>query len=87
MRVTWKNLKLTKEEQAIEDAIGRGEFVSGSRKEFREIARALARYRKNVVLSIRINQGDLDTLKARAKRHGVKYQTFIAELLHRFAHS
>ena len=87
MRVIWKNLKLTKEEQAIEDAIGRGEYVNGSRKEFKEIARALARHRKNVVLNVRINQGDLDALKARAKRRGIKYQTFIAEVLHRVAHS
>lgn len=80
-------MKPTREEQAIENAIGRGEYVPGSRKEFREIAQVLARRRKNVVLNIRINQGDLDALKARAKRHGVKYQTFIAELLHRVAHS
>ena len=38
-------------------------------------------------IKIRINQGDLDALKARAKRRGVKYQAFITEVLHRMAHS
>jgi predicted DNA binding CopG/RHH family protein len=47
----------------------------------------LARRKKDAVLNIRINQGDLDDLKAKAKRRGVKYQTFIAEVLHRVAHS
>ena len=82
-----RQIKLTREEQAIESALLRGEYVPGSRKEFNKIARALAHRRKKTVLNIRVNNGDLEALKARAKRHGVKYQTFIAEILHRVAHS
>ena len=82
-----RRFKLTKYERELEESLLKGEWVPGSKAEFDEIARAIARRRKDAVLNIRINQGDLDALKARAKRHGVKYQTFIAELLHRVAHS
>ena len=82
-----KEMKLTKYERQLEQELLRGEWVPGSKAEFDEIARAIARRKKDAVLNIRINQGDLDALKARAKRRGVKYQTFIAEVLHRVAHS
>ena len=82
-----RRIKLTKYEQELERSINSVEWVPGSKAEFDEIARAIARRRKDAVLNIRINQGDLEALKVRAKRHGVKYQTFIAELLHRVAHS
>ena len=81
-----RRTKLTREERAIENASGRGEYVSVSKEKFKEIADAIAHRRKNSVLNIRINNGDLQLLKDRASRHGVKYQTFIAELLHRVAH-
>ena len=82
-----RRIKLTREEQAIENAIGRGEFVPVSRSEFERIARALAQRRKDTVLNIRVNSGDLESIKKKARRHGIKYQTFIAELLHRVAHT
>ena len=82
-----RRMKLTKYERQLEQELLRGEWVPGSKAEFDEIARAIARRKKDAVLNIRINQGDLDALKTRAKRHGVKYQTFIAELLHRVARS
>ena len=82
-----KRIKLTKYERQLEQELVRGEWVPGSKAEFNKITRMLARRKENVVLNIRINQGDLDALKARAKRHGVKYQTFLAELLHRVARS
>ena len=82
-----RRMKLTKHERELERSLASVEWIPGSRVEFDEIARAIAHRRKDAVLNIRINQGDLDALKARAKRRGVKYQTFIAELLHRVAHS
>ena len=82
-----RRVKLTKEEQAIEDAVGRGEYVPVSKEEFREIAQALAQRRKDAVLNIRVNSNDLEVIKQKARRLGIKYQTFIAELLHRVAHS
>lgn len=82
-----RRIKLTKYERELEESLLRGEWVPGSKAEFDAIARAIARRKKDAVLNIRINQGDLDALKARAKRRGVKYQTFIAEILHRVAQS
>jgi len=82
-----RRIKLTKYERDLERSFRDVEWVPGSKAEFDEIARAIALRRKNAVLNIRINSGDLQNIKAKARRHGVKYQTFIAELLHRVAHS
>ena len=80
-----RRIKLTRQEKAIEDAALRGEYVEGSKEEFEEIAAALAAHRKDAVLNIRINSYDLKNLKEKAHKLGVKYQTFIAEILHRAA--
>lgn len=80
-----RKIKLTRYEQEIEDAIGRGEFVPVSPEKFKEIAEAIARKRKDKVLNIRINSFDLANLKEKARKLGVKYQTFIAEVLHKVA--
>ena len=82
-----RQVKLTREERAIEDALVRGEYVSVGKERFNEIAQALAYRRKDAVLNIRVNSHDLKSLKEKARQHGVKYQTFISELLHRVAHS
>ena len=80
-----KRFKLTKEEKAIESALGRGEYRPVSAKDEREIMAAIARRRKDAVLSIRINSGDLAQIKRKAQRMGVPYQTFISEVLHQVA--
>lgn len=74
-------MKLTRYEQSIEDAIERGEYVEASKEETERVREAIEAYRKNAVLHIRINQGVLQKLKDKAKKIGVKYQTFIAEIL------
>ncbi len=81
----FKNLKLSKSEQWMEDHSD--EFVPSPKELVDKIAAELERRKKNAVLNIRINQGDLDHLKAKAKKLGLKYQTFIAEILHKVAHS
>jgi len=78
-------MKLNKVERDIENALLKGEYVDVPEAEFRRIADAVARRRKEAVLSIRINQQDLDNLKKRAKQYKVPYQSFIAEILHRHA--
>jgi len=75
--------QLTKEEKANERASEK--YVPVSKEEYDEIAQAIARRRKEAVLSIRINQQDLDNLKMKAKQYNVPYQSFIAEILHRHA--
>ena len=78
-----RKIKLSKEEQAIEDHLE--EFVPAQKKEFERIAQALEIRKKDAVLNIRINKYDLESIKQKAKRLGIKYQTFISEILHKIA--
>jgi predicted DNA binding CopG/RHH family protein len=79
------NIKLSRSEQAIERAVGRGEYRPASREEFNRIADAIARRKKDAVLNIRINSQDLKSIKQKAKRRGIPYQTFVSELIHQYA--
>ena len=81
-----RRVKLTHAEREVEDALLKGEYVSVSKAEFDDVAQAIAHRRKDAVLNIRMNSGDLRSLKQKARRYGIRYQTFIAELLHRVAH-
>jgi len=80
-----KRMRLTREERAIERDIGKGLYRPVSPEKFKEIAAAIARRRKEAVLSLRINQGVLDSLKRKAKALKVPYQTLISEILQRYA--
>ena len=80
-----RRIKLTRQERGIEDALVGGEYVDLGKPEFEEIARAVVARRKDAVLNIRVNSGDLRNIKQQAKRLNVRYQTFISELLHRVA--
>lgn len=90
-KVKWRDTKLSKEEQEIEDAIDEHVPIKLLSKEQTDeiqesIAAALAARRKDAVLNIRVNSMDLKRLKDKAGKLGVKYQTFISEILHRAAH-
>jgi len=78
-----KKFKLTKEEQWIEDHAE--EFVPVKREEFEMIKQALERRKKDAVLNIRVNHYDLETIKQKARKLGIKYQTLISEVLHKVA--
>jgi predicted DNA binding CopG/RHH family protein len=78
-------VKLTKSERAIEQALLRGEYQDVNKSSFEEIAQAIARRRKDAVISIRVNSQDLKQIKGKARRLGVRYQTLISEVLHRVA--
>lgn len=80
-----KKFKLSREEQEIEDNIEK--CVPVDAKTFNKIVRAIKAYKKDAVLSIRLNSGDLNAIKRKAEKLGVKYQSFIAEILHRAAQS
>ena len=60
-------------------------FYPLTKEEFDKIAEALAARKKDAVLNIRINRYDLAHLKQKAQKLGIRYQTFIAEILHRVA--
>ena len=78
-----RKIKLTKQEQWIEDHLE--EFVPVRGKAYDEIVEALERRKKDTVLNIRVNSYDLETIKQKARKIGVKYQTFISEILHKIA--
>ena len=80
-----RKIKLTRYEKEIEKASERGEYVDADPKMLKDIAEMLEARKKDAVLNIRINSGDLDSLKQKAAKLGVKYQTFISEILHRVA--
>ena len=78
-----RRMKLTKEEQWIEDHAE--EFVPVGREEYKKLVEALERRKKDAVLNIRVNSYDLEYIKRKAQKLGIKYQTFISEILHKVA--
>ena len=84
-RININRIKLTPYEKRLEAMAD--EYVPVPKEEFEAIKRLIDRHKKDAVLNISINQGDLDNLKRKATKLGVKYQTFITELLHRIAAS
>ncbi|MBF0217883.1 MAG: hypothetical protein HQL30_12950 [Candidatus Omnitrophica bacterium] len=80
-----KRIRLNKEEKRIEDALMRGEYRPVTGKRYEEIAAAISARKKDVTMTIRVNSSDIASIKEKARKLGVKYQTFIAELLHEVA--
>ena len=78
-----RKIRLTRAERAVEEKLE--EYVDVSKEEFKQIAQAIASRKKDSVLNIRINHNDLKNLKQKATRLGVKYQTFVSEILHKVA--
>ncbi len=80
-----RNIKLTKQEQEIENSLITGKFIDIEKEKFEEISQAISRRKKDAVLNIRINSQDLKSIKQKAKKLGIKYQTLISEVLHKIA--
>ena len=80
-----RKIKLTKREKAIENALLKGEYINVPKKELDMIAGSLASRKKDAVLNIRVNSRDLASIKAKARRFGIKYQTYLSEVIHRIA--
>ncbi len=78
-----RKIKLTREEKALEESLD--QFVPVGKEEYNEIVHAITVRRKDSVLNIRVNSNDLKSIKQKASRLGIKYQTFISELLHKVA--
>lgn len=81
-KIDWQKIKLTKEEQEIEDNAEK--FVPLSPQERARMERALAKARKEATISLRMNQEVLDNLKMTAKEEGLPYQTLISSILHKY---
>lgn len=80
-----KKIRLGREEKEIERALLRGEYRPVREAEFNRIAEAIARRKKDAVLNIRVNSQDLEIIKEKAKKMGIPYQSFVSELIHRYA--
>ena len=80
-----RKINLTRQEKAIEESLLKGEYVNINKSEFAAIAEAIAARKKDAVLNIRVNSRDIANIKQRAERLGIRYQTLIAEIIHRIA--
>ncbi|HVA11095.1 MAG TPA: hypothetical protein VNG32_02925 [Candidatus Dormibacteraeota bacterium] len=85
-------LVLDDEEQAIEDAIERGEFeespdFASTKKMLEEAARRHRQLNTTKPVTLRVKQLDLIKIKAKAKRKNIPYQTLLGAVLHDFADS
>ena len=80
-----KKLKLTKEEREIENALLKGEFKLVKGKELENIEKAFKARKKDTTMTIRVNSEDIEKIKGKAKRLGIKYQSYISEIIHQVA--
>lgn len=84
------NLVLDEEEQAIEDAIERGEYESvveseSNRNIIEEAAKRHVELNSTKPITLRVKQTDIMKIKTKAARSGIPYQTLLNALVHDFA--
>ncbi len=84
-RTKMRKINLTRQEKANEDSLLKGEYANVSKTNFAAIAESIAARKKDAVLNVRVNSHDLATIKQRAQKLGIKYQTFVSEVIHRIA--
>ncbi|MDD5523942.1 MAG: hypothetical protein PHV90_01740 [Smithella sp.] len=49
------------------------------------IENALKSRRKDTTMTIRVNSEDIEKIKSKAKKLGIKYQSYITEIIHQVA--
>jgi predicted DNA binding CopG/RHH family protein len=80
-----KKIKLTKNEKEIEESLAKGEYIPITGKQLEMIKKSLQSRKKDVTMTIRVNSEDIEKIKMKAKKSGIKYQTYISEILHQVA--
>lgn len=85
-----KDLELDKEEQALEEVLLIGEYLSvknqdNSKNIFEEAAKTYRELQKTKRITLRLNNEDLLRVKAKAKKSGLPYQRLISVLVHQYA--
>ena len=80
-----KKRTLTKEEKEIEKALLSGEYKPIKGKELANIENTLKSRKKDITMTIRVNSEDIDKIKGKAKKLGIKYQSYISEIIHQVA--
>lgn len=78
-------IKLTKEEKEIENALLSGKYTPIKGKELEKLEKTLKARKKDITMTIRVNSEDIEKIKIKAKKAGVKYQTYISEVIHQVA--
>ncbi len=81
---------LDKQETRIEQALKAGEYIPSSdvqqtRNFFASAAKQFQELKKSRRITIRVNQGDLLKVKAKAKKSNIPYQTLLNVLISQFA--
>lgn len=80
-----KKIKLSKEEKVIEQQIENNEYIPITGEELKEVAEAVAARKKDSTITIRVNTYDIKRIRQRAKKLGIKYQSYISDVLHKVA--
>ena len=80
-----RKINLTRQEKAVEDSLLKGEYLNVGKSDFEAIAEVIAARKKDAVLNIRVNSRDLASIRQKAQKLGIKYQTLISEVIHRIA--
>ena len=80
-----KKIRLSKEEKEIENALLGGEFKPLKGKELEKIESALKARKKDISMTIRVNSEDIEKIKDKANKLGIKYQSYISEIIHQVA--
>jgi len=80
-----KKHKLTKKEKEIENALLQGEYIPIKGKELENIEKSLKLRKKDITMTIRVNSEDIEKIKNKAKKLGLKYQSYISEVIHQVA--
>ena len=78
------NYQLDSEEQDILDAYESGK-LNGSPVSDAMVLAAKETIKKNKNINIRISEHDLEAIKLLAAREGLRYQTLIGSLIHKYA--
>ncbi len=82
--MTSRKIQLTQEEKAIDEAFARGEYKSVPKKEWGKYIQAAKAF-KDTRITIRLNGADVSKIKRKAEHEGLRYQTLIGSLLHKYA--
>ena len=81
-----KNVKLSKEEKQLLNAIEAGDFESVLTKKRKAelVSAAKDTVRKDKRINIRISNRDLKAVQLKASEEGVPYQTLVSSVIHKY---
>ena len=81
-----KNMKLSKEEKQLLQAVESGEFESVLTKKRRVelVTTAKDTVRKDKRINIRISNRDLKAVQLKASEEGIPYQTLVSSVIHKY---